>query len=57
MEHLALHDDDPDAHNTEAEPERVVPRAGDAVLDGSTLRAVLPPISWHCIRITEGNNS
>jgi alpha-N-arabinofuranosidase len=57
VEHLMLHDDDPDAHNTEAEPERVVPRAGDAVLDGSTLRAVLPPISWHCIRITEGNIS
>ena len=56
VEHLTLHDTDPNAHNTEAEPERVTPRAGDAVLDGSTLRAVLPPISWHCIRLTEGNN-
>jgi alpha-N-arabinofuranosidase len=56
VEHLALHDDDPSATNTEDDPERVTPRPGDASLDGSTLRAVLPPISWHCIRLSEGNH-
>lgn len=57
LEHLMLHDEDPGAHNTEAEPERVVPRPGAGRLDGSIVRAALPPISWHCIRITEGSTS
>jgi alpha-N-arabinofuranosidase len=56
IEHLVLHDDDPSARNTRDEPERVVPQPGNADLDGATLRAVLPPISWHCIRLTEGKS-
>lgn len=56
VEHLLVHDDDPTARNTKAEPDRVTPSAGDATVAGSTLRTVLPAISWHCIRLTEGNN-
>jgi alpha-N-arabinofuranosidase len=56
VEHLTLHDDDPSARNTEAEPDRVRPVAGDATLDGTSLAAVLPPISWHCIRLSEGKH-
>ena len=66
VEHLTLTDDDPDAVNTEAEPDRVAPRAGSAVLTAERLRATLSPISWHCIRLrctrlhhtrTEGDQS
>ena len=53
-EHLVIHDDDPSAHNSESAPDRIVPHAGGATIDGTTLRAVLPPISWHVIRLTEG---
>lgn len=56
VEHLALHDDDTTATNTEQEPDRVVPVPGDATTDGRTVRAVLPPVSWHCIRLTEGKS-
>jgi alpha-L-arabinofuranosidase len=52
VEHLMLHDDDPGARNTEADPDRVVPRPGAAEVSDATLTAVLPPISWHCIRLT-----
>lgn len=54
-EHLELSDDDPDAGNTQADPDRVVPRPGRADLTGSHLTAVLPPTSWHCLRLTERN--
>ena len=52
VEHLAIHDDDPHAKNTETEPDRVVPRPGSSSLAGHRLTATLPPISWHCIRLT-----
>jgi alpha-N-arabinofuranosidase len=51
VEHLFLHDDDPGAHNTESEPDRVVPRIGTAELANSTLTVLLPPVSWHCFRL------
>jgi len=56
VEHSLIHDDDSTARNTEAEPDRVVPQPGDATLDDRLLRAVLPPVSWHCIRITPAHN-
>ncbi|BCJ36285.1 alpha-N-arabinofuranosidase [Actinocatenispora thailandica] len=50
-EHVTVHDDDPGAHNTEQEPDRVVARPGSSSVRGRVLRAVLPPASWHCIRL------
>ncbi|MGA8116483.1 MAG: alpha-N-arabinofuranosidase [Actinocatenispora sp.] len=52
VEHLALHDEDPDATNTAEQPDRVRPRpvTGTRVVDGE-LRAELPPLSWSCIRL------
>ena len=52
-EHLCLAADDPFATNTRADPDRVVPRPGTSVLTDSTLTVSLPPISWHCLRITQ----
>ncbi|HEY5821739.1 MAG TPA: alpha-N-arabinofuranosidase [Propionibacteriaceae bacterium] len=54
VEHLMIHDDDPHAVNTEAEPDRVVPRTGKAELTDGVLTASLPPVSWHCLRLSEG---
>lgn len=57
VEHLQLHDDDTSTTNTEAQPDRVVPRPGDATVDGAdgtTLAATLRPTPWHCIGLTEG---
>jgi len=55
IEHVFVHDDDLGAQNTEADPDRVVPRAGKAEVAGATLTASLPPVSWHCFRLSEGN--
>jgi alpha-L-arabinofuranosidase len=54
VEHLLIADSDPDAVNTEAEPDRVAPRAvrGTAVSAEGELEAVLPPVSWSVIRLT-----
>ncbi len=52
LEHNCLYDEDPHAINSEAEPNRVVPRPGDATLESGRLTAVLPPSSWHCIRLS-----
>jgi len=51
-EHTAVYDEDPDAVNTAAEPNRVVPRRLDDLKsqDGH-LTAVLPPESWSMIRL------
>ena len=51
-EHTAVFDQDPDAVNSAAEPDRVVPRRLDdiKVVDGR-LEAVLPPLSWSMIRL------
>jgi alpha-N-arabinofuranosidase len=56
VEHSQLHDGDPAARNTEAEPDRVVPTSGDATVENRVVRAVLPPVSWHCIRLTPATN-
>lgn len=52
VEHSALHDADPDARNTLADPERVAPRVQlGTVLSGGRLRATLAPLSWNMIRL------
>ncbi|MER5631304.1 alpha-N-arabinofuranosidase [Streptomyces nitrosporeus] len=51
-EHLVVADADPEARNTLAEPERVVPHAAEGTeLAGGTLKAVLEPLSWNMIRL------
>jgi alpha-L-arabinofuranosidase len=52
-EHLCLADDDPSATNTKDHPDRVVPRPGTSTLADSVLTVQLPPISWHCLRLTQ----
>lgn len=53
LEHLTLADDDPSATNSAEHPDRVVPRpVAGTVIDGDqTLTAILPPSSWHLIRL------
>ncbi|MGV9450920.1 arabinosylfuranosidase ArfA [Streptomyces sp. NPDC003635] len=52
VEHSVLADADPDARNTLAEPERVVPHVGEgAELTNGRLTAVLEPLSWNVIRL------
>jgi alpha-L-arabinofuranosidase len=52
VEHLVLEHDDPKARNTAGAPESVAPHGrGDAVLDGGTLTATLPKLSWNVIRL------
>ncbi|GGT59538.1 alpha-N-arabinofuranosidase [Streptomyces kurssanovii] len=54
-EHSVLGDADPEARNTLAEPERVVPHAGEgAVLADGVLDVTLEPLSWNVIRLTAG---
>jgi alpha-L-arabinofuranosidase len=58
-EHTAVFDADPDAVNSAAEPERVVPRRLDdvKVVDGH-VEAVLPPMSWNMVRfVRQGSDS
>jgi alpha-N-arabinofuranosidase len=51
-EHVTLADDDPDAVNSAAEPDRVVPRRLVApAVDGGRLSAVLPALSWNMLRL------
>jgi alpha-N-arabinofuranosidase len=50
-EHLVINDADPHAHNTEETPERIVPLPGTTRLDNGRPTAVLPPVSWHCLRL------
>ena len=55
VEHSVLADPDPDARNTLAEPDRVVPRqASGAAVDGELLRCELQPLSWNMIRLAPG---
>ena len=52
-EHIVLHNDDVKAVNTEADPDRVSPCAGDAgKTDGGKYTVVLPRLSWNVIRLT-----
>jgi alpha-L-arabinofuranosidase len=51
--HIAIADEDPDAVNTAANPDRVHPRRlADLKVDSGHLTAVLPPLSWNLIRLT-----
>ncbi|MDP9443382.1 MAG: alpha-N-arabinofuranosidase [Actinomycetota bacterium] len=48
-----LQSDDPTTCNTAAAPDAVVPAGLEQVtLDEGTLRAVLPPVSWNVLRLT-----
>ncbi|MFD3524934.1 alpha-N-arabinofuranosidase [Streptomyces sp. NPDC058653] len=50
--HSVLADEDPEASNTLADPERVVPHEGKGTtLSDGTLRATLEPMSWNVIRL------
>ncbi|MGW1033586.1 arabinosylfuranosidase ArfA [Streptomyces antibioticus] len=52
VEHSALADADPDARNTLAEPDRVVPHpVTGTTLAGERLTATLEPLSWNVIRL------
>jgi alpha-N-arabinofuranosidase len=57
LEHLELHEEDHTATNTESDPDRVVPHTGKAQFVDATLSATLPPVSWHCFRLLEGDQS
>src|SRR5690606_2300935 len=55
IEHLVLEHDDPKAANTQAEPNKVTPHnRGDAAVDGGTVTACLPKLSWNVIRLGRG---
>jgi alpha-N-arabinofuranosidase len=50
-EHVALHDEDPDATNSAARPDRVVPnRLADVKVSDGTASVVLPALSWSMLR-------
>jgi alpha-N-arabinofuranosidase len=52
IEHLILEHGDPNATNTLARPNEVVPHPhGDAALSDGVLRAQLPRLSWNVIRL------
>ncbi|HEV2067129.1 MAG TPA: alpha-L-arabinofuranosidase C-terminal domain-containing protein, partial [Thermomicrobiales bacterium] len=52
VEHLVLEHPDPKATNSAEAPNTVVPHGnGDASLDGGTLTATLPRLSWNVIRL------
>jgi alpha-N-arabinofuranosidase len=54
IEHLALADDDPEAANTAAEPDRVRPRTlSGARVEARVLRAELPARSWNVVRLQQ----
>jgi alpha-N-arabinofuranosidase len=52
-ETATIADDDPEAVNTAAEPDRVTPKPNDSatVSDGS-LTITLPPVSWTAVALT-----
>ena len=54
-EHLMLAEDDPSLTNTKDHPDRVRPRPGRSTAEAGVLRSQLPPVSWHCIRLSGGN--
>jgi len=52
VEQLVLSDQDGDATNTVAHPNRVVPRhSAQHSLESGELRATLPPASWTIVRL------
>ncbi|OIV36409.1 alpha-L-arabinofuranosidase [Mangrovactinospora gilvigrisea] len=49
---VVLADEDPEATNTAERPDRVVPRSvSGARVDGGTLSALLPPLSWNMLTV------
>ena len=51
-EATALTDEDITAANTAEQPDRVAPRPAQGVsIDGGTLHATLPPVSWNALRL------
>jgi alpha-N-arabinofuranosidase len=51
-DHVALFDTDPEATNTAAQPDRVVPtRLADVKAADGTVTVVLPALSWNMIRL------
>ncbi|MEU7482276.1 alpha-N-arabinofuranosidase [Lentzea sp. NPDC042327] len=50
----SVHDEDGAATNTEADPDRVVPRPRQADVADGALHVVLPPRSWTAVRLTGG---
>lgn len=52
-EHIVLHHDDVKAINTEAQPDTVSPvTLQNSAIDGGTLIAALPALSWNVIRLS-----
>ena len=52
VEHVVLAHKDPKATNTKEKPDTVVPRRlGSSRVEGDTLQAALPPLSWNVIRL------
>jgi alpha-N-arabinofuranosidase len=52
-EHIVLSHPDPEAVNSPAAPETVVPRTqSGARIDGQRLAVTLPPLSWNVLRLT-----
>lgn len=50
--HVAVFDEDPDAKNSEQEPDRVVPREmKPPALDGGRLVVELPALSWNMVQL------
>ena len=53
IDHRVMRHEDLEATNTLNEPERVVPRpGGETVVDGATLQAKFPPLSYQMIRLS-----
>jgi alpha-N-arabinofuranosidase len=50
VQHVALHDDDPAVINDLDHPDRVVPKPGNASIDGTVATATLPAASWNMLR-------
>ncbi|PKQ25570.1 MAG: alpha-L-arabinofuranosidase [Actinobacteria bacterium HGW-Actinobacteria-4] len=46
-----VHDDDPKARNTQAQPDRVLPREVPVTVDGSRLTLSLPAVSWAAVQV------
>ena len=52
VEHSVVADDDRNAVNTQAAPERVTPQVGEAAtVDGETITVNLPAESWNMVRL------
>jgi alpha-N-arabinofuranosidase len=52
LEAVTITDTDLSAVNTEATPNRVVPKQlEDVTLEGGSLCVVLPPVSWSMVRL------